>query len=451
MLRYDVVHDRIRVEPVKSGEFAVRTGTEQSVMSAGVFLVGAQDAESTQSIADPEDPQPEKNGFVFGGAIPEFVEFATVRYLQKVWPGELGVVIEYELRSDRPLPLSCAGLRFTVVGAIGAGQMQAFDADGRPLRASTGKLRDAKELLFESPEGERLAVFLTSDQGAFRVEAQGDRKQVEITWPGQVTIGKTPSKLAIEFNTASRFERLEVDAALEVVKRARAGGDVSAEVAALQKVVAMSDRFKPESEKALAELTALTSKVRAEIDEVRRLLDKFKITAAEEGRKAVVERAKELLVTLAAKYAGPPFADQVAALGRELTTLVGDVAVQQRESDAQKAVDQVLQLIKAENLPFAKAYWKRLETDYADTRAFKAAQEGDVPTLLDGLEKLLIERDGAYRRLEHGVKLYEMNKQMQDALRLFETSPDYKRFKDDPRFKRLYERVKAAAEEAPAP
>jgi pSer/pThr/pTyr-binding forkhead associated (FHA) protein len=449
--RYDVSFDRIRVEPTESGEFAVRSGTKHAVQAAGLFIVSAQDAESSQAIADPEEPQPDKNGRVFTGTIPEFIDFATVRYTESVRPGELGVAVEYELRSDRPLPLFRAGLRFMLTGPMGSADMQAFNAQGKPLRATTGRIRAAKELVFQNSDGERLAIYLRSAEGVFRVEPIGEERQVEVLWPGQVTVGRSPVKMAVEFNTGSRFERLEVDAALEVVKTAGASGNVAAEYAALEKVVAMKDRFAKEAAEAQLRLDKIGQKFDDEAAGIKAQLAKLTVSAEGDARVALKDQISSKLDALAPKYDGPPFTDRITALKDELVSIMSRLANEKREAAAQKMIDQVINMVKADNVAFARAYWTKVKQDFSDTEAYKKAQTSDVQGLIDGAERAKVERDTAFSRLERLLKPYLLNGMPQKAHEILLKNRDYQVHKDRPRFKAFEQKVRGLAEGAPAP
>ncbi len=114
-----------------------------------------------------------------------------------------------------------------------------------------------------------------------------------------------------------------------------------------------------------------------------------------------------------------------------------------RRRIAAKMLTQIIEFIKRENAPFARALWQRFEAEYSDTEEYKKAKERDIPGLLQELERKLIEIEAAYRRVERKIKILVLNKLYDEALRVLESDGDYQRFKTNPRFKALRDDIES--------
>ncbi len=196
--------DRIRIELSPSGTFEVISGTKLAVRGGTLFIVGADEAESTLDIAAADDPREDSSragGVGFGGTIPELSRLEHLRYKGSIRPGETGVRVEYELSADHSLPLSRAGVRFIVTGTFAEGGVKAFDDNGL-LPEGADVPETARELVFTGGEGEKLAVYLPEPEGEkpprLRTESRGDVRLVEVLWPEQITVGRSPAKLEVE-------------------------------------------------------------------------------------------------------------------------------------------------------------------------------------------------------------------------------------------------------------
>jgi len=426
-------YDRIRVDGSGTGTFDVKSGPTLAARSGALFISPGPEAESTQELAETEDFLAEKGGVVFKGSIPELENYELVRFVERIRPAETGVAVEYELRAERPVPLARAGLRFTVGAEFGALPMQAYDSEGRPVELDPKGLEGARELVLTSSAGEKLAVYLRDERTKFSVEPLGDEKLIEVASTTALTAGRSPIRFGVEFSTASRFERRDLELALKAVREAREAKDVSAEREALDRLIALAGRFPKEAELARKDLELLLKRVSEELSAARGLLSALKVSAEGAPREALEAQVRSRLEELKAKYPREPFAADVVQLEREHQEVVAAFARGARERQAQITFDKLIEAVKEERLAFARAYLKTLTTEYPDTEAAKKAQERGVPGLVEGLERRLADRDAAFARLERRVRMWETAGMAQEAIRLLEADPDFVRYKDDPR------------------
>ena len=273
---------RISAELTVSGAFGVVSGTELAVTGGTIFVVGADEARSDLEVANADDPRKELSragGTCFTGSIPELSRLELIRYKASVRPGRSGVLMEYELTADRSLPLASAGVRFVVTGTFADGPMQVFDDNGR-LPEGIDVPETAKELVFAGGAGEKLAVYLPEQEGEkrprLRVESGGDAHLVEVLWPEQITLGKSPRRFAVEFNGVSRFERLPVEQAWEVYRALKEDkANLGALVAALDDIVSMADQFPEDAEKARGEREGIWGTIDREFKGLEAVVEKL--------------------------------------------------------------------------------------------------------------------------------------------------------------------------------
>lgn len=450
---YEVAYDRIRVEGSGVGFLDVKSGGILAARGGQLFMAASQDSESTQELADADPPLVDKTGVVFKGVIPELENYDLVRYTERIKPGESSVSVEYELRSEKSIALMRSGVRFTIGPEFGASAAQAYDSNGDPVELGSEPQKNIREIVFTSADGEKLSIGLRGEGFSLSLEPVGDEKLLEISMD-RATIGNRPFRFGLEFGIASKFERKELESALKALKEARETKDASAEYSALERIVALGQRFPKEAEQAKRDSEQLMKRFREELEAVRSILGQLKVSAEGEARSALEAQFNTRLGELKARYPREPFAADLDRLERERAEVLENLARAAKEKLAQAVYDKILDAIKEERLAFAKAYLKTLTTEYGETEVARKAQERGLPSLVDGLERRLADRDAAFVRLERRVRMWETAGMTQEAIRLLDSDADYIRYKDDPkdsRFRELRARLLKKLETPPPP
>ena len=75
----------------------------------------------------------------------------------------------------------------------------------------------------------------------------------------------------------------------------------------------------------------------------------------------------------------------------------------------------------------------------------------DVQQLVQDLERVVSERDAAYRKVESEIKALMLKKHFAEALRALDSDPDYVRYRDHPRFRALRDDVARQRDESAKP
>ena len=443
---------RIRAEFSPSGVFAVKSGAGPAVRGGELFLVGEQEATSSQEFADAEEPQQEARSSAFAGTVPEFITYGAVRYREQGRPGELGVVIEYELSADRPVSLDRAGIRFTVTGSFGAGKTQVFGPGGLIEEdKATGLVEGAREVLFTNVKGEKFAVYIRGE-GRLRLDPRGNEKLVEVLLPASAAIGRHPVKLGIEFNRSSRIERVGIGKLWKDHRAAVDAKDFAAQWDALKEIVALADQFPKDAGEARTKLASLTSEAEADIAAVKELFTRAKASVKVDAvRKTLLSQAAEKIASLKGKYTSGEFAAKVNDLDVEKKKIEADVAMGERNEQAEKLLIQVLEFMRGKNYELAIQILKTIEINYSDTGAAKKAKARDIRGTIDRELKLVKQRDDVYRRSVEKIRNYYINAEFDTAISILKADAEFQRFRDYPRFRALMEELqKKAAEKARA-
>ncbi len=437
------VFDRISAEFSRSGTFLIKSGAAAAVTGGEIFLVADQSATSTQKLAKAEEPSIDLNAIVFNGTIPEFETFDIVRYDQTGRAGELGVVLEYDLSAERAVGFARAGVRFVVTGSFGAGRTEAFDAAG-PVEGTAGLIEGAREVVFTNSRGEQLAVYAPGD-ALLKIESRGTEKLVEVLVPGGVSIGRVPVRLAVEFNTKSRIERVGIKKLWTAYK---AAGSLDARMKALGDIIAQSDRFPEDAEKASGLLATTGAAAESDFARARNLLKQLRASMKAEGvYMTILQQATEMILDLDRKYPTGDYAAKVRDLEVELQKIEADRKQWVRERQAKRIIAEIHNMLK-DSPEIAKQLWDKLERDYSDTEAYKRAKADGLGDAINAEIKLRLRRGAALRSLQGKVRNFVINGMYRRALSVLEGDPEYQRFKDYPPIKDLIDEIrqKAAAQ-----
>lgn len=435
----------LKMEFAPSGVFEAVLGGRTAIENGELFLLGEQETRSSQEMAEAEDPRRERESSVFGGVVPEFSERERIRFKQRVRPGELGLVLEYELTCDRKLLMAGAGVRFTVAGKFGGAKPELYGESG-PLELADasmrGRLEGVQEILFTSEDGRKLSVYIP---GAIpvRIEPRGNRKRVEIFLPGSVEISREPTRLAFELNVGSRFERQDVDKLWKLSVRAEKDGDLIALYDALQKIEKLRDRFSEDAEKAKSKLDELNAV--AEFDFVSAELTAKRLAATVPGplRETLLGQAREKVQALKRKYASTPHEDHAGKLEVRIAEIRRGWQQAEEDRKANRLFERIRQAMEHENYELAKTWLRSLLDKYPNTAAAKRAKdldmEGDISRRIEG-ERL---REKDFQDLKRKLKNYLNNRMYGQALLRLESDPIFLRNRNHPKFKALFEEIKA--------
>jgi len=443
---------RIKAEFTPSGAFIVKSGAASAVRGGELFLVGEQEATSSQQFADAEEPLQEARSSSFAGTVPEFTTYGAVRYREQGRAGELGVVVEYELSADRPVSLDRAGVRFTVTGSFGAGKTHVFGPEGLiPEDKATGLIEGAREILFTSVKGEKLAVYVRGE-GRLRLDPRGNEKLVEVLLPASAAISRLPVKLGVEFNKSSRIERVGIDKLWKDYRAVEGAKDFAARWDALKEIVALADQFPKDAGDARTKLASLTSEADADIAAVKALLTRAKANIKVDAvRRTILRQAAEKIASLKGKYTSGEFAAKVGELEVEMKKIEADVLAGARNEQAEKLLVQVLDFMRGKNYDLASQILKRIEIDYSGTPAADKAKARDIRGTIDRELKLEKQRDDVYRRSLEKIRNFVMSEAYEGAINLLKADAEFQRFRDHPDFDDLMKELqKKAAEKARA-
>ncbi len=439
---------RIKTEFSPSGTFTVKSGAASAVRGGELFLVGEHEATSTQQFADAEEPLQEARSCSFAGTVPEFITYGAVRYREQGRPGELGVVVEYELSADRPVSLDRAGIRFTVTGSFGAGKTQVFGPAGLiPEDKATGLIDGAREILFTSVKGEKLAVYVRGE-GRLRLDPRGNEKLVEVLLPASAAISRVPVKLGVEFNRLSRIERVGIDRLWKNHKAAVAAKGFAAQWDALKEIVAFADQFPKDAADARTKLASLTSEADADISAVKALLTRARASMKVDAvRKTILSQAAEKIASLKTKYTSGEFAAKVGELEVEMKKIEADVLAGARNEQAEKLLVQALDFMRGGNYDIARQLINKILLEYADTPAAEKVKQRDISGTIDRELKLVKQRDAIYARSVDKIRNFVINREYDGAIRTLKADAEFQRHRDDPRFKALMDELQRKAAE----
>jgi len=439
--RLGAAFGQMRIEPTHTGTFGVKSGTESAARGGEFFVVDEGGAKSDQTIADAEDPAADGSTSVFGGTIPTFYRDERVLYRERLRPGGLGVVAEYEVSSDQPLALRRAGLRFTLTGRFARGDMQVFNENGEPVEGVEGAFEGGRELVLTADGGEKLVLYVRGEAPAMHVEPLGNEKLVEVLLPGGAALSRAPAKIAVEFNTSSRFARKEADDLWKEHEAAVRDADIERQKAVLARISALGERYPNDKLKADETLARMEAKVEADFRPVRALLVQHEVASGVMRETLQTQIAREI-EKLRNIYRTGKAAQDVDILERELAGQKQRAAQKARDAEGEKLLGMILDGIEHENFIFVERWWAALERDFADTPAFERAQQNKVKDMIEEKKRAGTEREAAYVRLKRVLDNFIRNGKYQEALDFLNGSAEFQRYRSYPKFKALLDEVK---------
>jgi len=418
-----------------SGVFDIMSGTETAVRKGELFFVGSDDAETRQGYADAEEPRSDGRSSVFTGLIPEFASTGLISYSETVRPGEFGLVAEYDLSSDIPVPVARAGVRFTVGGAFGYGKMEVLGADG-PLAGTSGDFEGAREVIFTVDDDTKLVVGIGEGQN-LSIEPRGNEKYIEVTLAGAATLGRRPARLAVEFNESSRVARRTIEELVAKLKAAEAAKDFNGMYSACKAIIALKDRFPKEAADAESKLKALETEAKGDFDQANALLVRANDAVESDMRlQVLMNEFDKMIGDLESKYADGPFAQRVVDLKVEAARIRELAKNKKVEAKAQMLLGQIRNLVE-NNPEMALKLLTVLETQFPKTKAWETAKrEG----LRERAEEIIARNKGrqeAYDRVVKKIRNWVTMKEFEAALRIMRSDRGYVKYKDWEKFQEL--------------
>lgn len=333
-----------------------------------------------------------------------------------------------------------------MTGPYGSGSMEVFGEEG-PLKAARGVIEEAREVVFTDAEGQKFAVFLRGG-GVLRIEPRGDEKLVEVRLPN-VTLGKRPTRLEVEFNKDSRIERLVINRLWEAYRQAEKGGDFAAMSTGLERIIGL-DRFPKDVEEARSKRDALKARADADLAGAEGLLRRLTESAkSPDVFKTLDRQLAEKIKELRAKYTRGPYAEKVKGLevGRAQAS-EGREKIRRGEQAA-KLLHQTKDFLNGGNAPLAWEVWQKVVRDYKDTSAHENGVAEGLPVRIKERIARDKAREDAYLRIRERINNFVLNLRYRDALDVMEAMPEFVKHRDWDRIKNLHEDLKAKAREQP--
>ena len=426
---------RLKADFSPSGVFDIMSGTETAVRKGELFFVGSDDAETRQEYADAEEPRSDARSSVFAGLIPEFASTGLITYSETVRPGEFGLVAEYDLSSDIPVPVARAGVRFTVSGAYGYGTMEVLGADG-PVGGTSGDFQGAREVVFTVDDDTKLVVGIGEGQN-LRIEPRGNEKYIEVTLAGAATLGRRPARLQVEFNESSRVERLAIEVLLRGLKTAEAAKDFNGMIKACKAIIKLKDRFPKEAADAERKLRALEAEAKAVFDKADALLARAEGAVGSDKTFQVLKAEFDKMTgALEAKYADGPFAQRIVNLKVKMAELEEKRKRAEEEKQAQRLLAECRPLIE-NNPDMAIRVLAALEARFPNSDACETAKR---ERLRERAEEIIARNKGrqeAYERVVKKIGNWVRMKEYEQALRIMRSDHGYVKYKDWEKFVEL--------------
>jgi len=418
-----------------SGVFDIMSGTETAVRKVELFFVGSDDAETCQGYADAEAPRTDARSSVFGGLIPEFASTGLISYSETVRPGEFGLVAEYDLSSDIPVPVARAGVRFTVGGAFGYGKMEVFDAKG-PVDGTSGDFEGAREVVFTVDDDTKLVVGIGEGQN-LSIEPGGNEKYIEVTLAGAATLGRRPARLAVEFNERSRVAQREIEGLEKELKDAEAAKDFNKMIEVCRRIIALKPRFPKQAADAASRLKALEAEAKADFDNASALLARAEeALGSDRTFQLLMSEFDKMIRALETKYAGGPFKQRVVDLKLEAARIRERKDNMKVEAKAQTLLAQIRNLLE-NNPEMARKLLNVLEAQFPKTKAWETAKREGLRERAERIINRGKERLEAFDRVWKKIKNFVLMKEYEAALRIMRSDRDYVKYKDWEKFREL--------------
>jgi pSer/pThr/pTyr-binding forkhead associated (FHA) protein len=436
---------QLKAEFSPSGVFTVMSGTETAVRKGELFFMGQDDAATSQSYADAEEPRSDRNSSTFTGLIPEFASTGLIRYNQTWRPGDLGLVAEYDLSADSPVSVERAGVRFTVGGAFGYGKVEVFGADGL-LSETSGEIEGAREVVFTVDKDTRLAVGIGKGH-KLRIEPRGDEKYVEVTLAGSTTLSRRAARLSVEFNEGSRVETLAIEGLRDRLRTAERSKDLAATYKACQAIIKVADRFPGDAAEAKRKIALLKKEADADFEKAEGLVERARGAVGAERTFQVLRRELEKSIReLKRKYTGTPFEQRVVDLEVQMAELDELAASVKDEEAAQKLLLQIRPLIE-NNPELALRLLFALQAKYPKSKAWATAKAEGLVEKCKAIIARDKERDEVFDRLKARTRNLLLNEMYQEALNVIRADRGYQKFRDDPDIKPFVEEIEELARE----